>query len=41
MPSASRSQRLLWFAGIWGASVAVTLLGAALLKWFFARVFAS
>ena len=40
MPSASSCRRLLWFAAIWGASVAVTLLAASVLKWFFARVFA-
>jgi hypothetical protein len=38
MASQSRRQRLLWFAGLWLASVAVALLGAGALRWLFGRM---
>lgn len=38
MPSQTRSQRLLWFAGLWLASVTATILAAAALRWLFARM---
>jgi hypothetical protein len=43
VPTASptRTQRLLWFAGLWIASVAATLLAAAALRWLFGRMLAS
>ncbi|HEX2759320.1 MAG TPA: DUF2474 family protein [Rhizomicrobium sp.] len=33
-----RSRQLLWFAGLWAASVATMLLVAGLLKLFFGAV---
>jgi hypothetical protein len=38
--SASRTQRLLWFVGLWLASVATTVLAAAALRWLFGRMLA-
>jgi len=37
----SPTRRLLWFAGIWLASVAVTVLAAAILRWLFGRMLAA
>jgi Protein of unknown function (DUF2474) len=34
----TRTQRLLWFFGLWAASVTATLIVAALLRWLFARI---
>ena len=36
-----RTRRLLWFAGIWLVSVALTILGAAVLKWLFGAMLGS
>jgi hypothetical protein len=33
-----RSQRLLWFVGLWAASVSATLMVAAALRWLFGRM---
>ena len=31
-------QRLLWFLGLWGVSVAVAFCAAQLLRWMFGRI---
>lgn len=36
-----KTRQLLWFAGLWIASVSVLLLVAGILKLFFGAVFAS
>jgi hypothetical protein len=38
MPRHPRTQRLLWFFGLWLASVAATLMVAGVLRWLFARI---
>jgi hypothetical protein len=35
-----RSQRLLWFVGLWAASVSATLIVAGALRWLFGRILA-
>jgi hypothetical protein len=32
------TRRLLWFFGLWAASVAVVMIVAALLRWLFAHL---
>jgi len=40
MATQTQTRRVLWFVGIWSASVALTVLGAAALKWLFGRMLA-
>jgi hypothetical protein len=36
----TRTQRLLWFVGLWAASVSATLIVAGALRWLFGRILA-
>ncbi len=40
LPRHPRTRRLLWFCGLWAASVTATLLIAGLLRLLFARILA-
>jgi len=35
-----RTQRFMWFVGLWFAGVTATALAAAALRWLFARMLA-
>jgi hypothetical protein len=37
----ARTRQLLWFIGLWAASVATVLAAAGLLRWLFARMLAA
>ncbi|HEY6452423.1 MAG TPA: DUF2474 family protein [Steroidobacteraceae bacterium] len=37
-PPGPRARRLLWFVGLWAASVTAMLAVAAVLRWFFGRI---